>query len=76
MEDAPEVCARPYNPAKPAACMDEKPFQSLGDVREPTPMKPGEVEKVGGEYKREGSRGIFTEPLAGRRRAEAFEHRA
>ena len=57
--------------------MDEKPFQLLGAVREPIPMKPGKAEKVDGEYKREGtcSMFMFTEPLAGRRYAEAFNQR-
>jgi hypothetical protein len=57
--------------------MDEKPFQMLGEVREAIPMKPGEVEKVDSEYEREGTCSIFifTEPLAGWRYAEAFEHR-
>lgn len=72
-----EVYSRPYNPIKPVVCMDEKPFQLLGEVREPLPAKPGEVEKVDNEYIREGTCSIFifTEPLAGWRYAEAFEHR-
>ncbi|MDR0708268.1 MAG: hypothetical protein LBF60_10435 [Treponema sp.] len=59
MEDVLEVYSRAYDPAKPAVCMDEKPFQLLGEVREPIAMKPGVVEKVDGERKREGARGIF-----------------
>lgn len=57
--------------------MDEKPFQLLGEVREPLQMKPGSVEKVDNEYIREGTCSIFifTEPLAGWRYAEAFERR-
>jgi hypothetical protein len=45
MEDVLEVYSRPYNPARPVICMDEKPFQMLGEVREAIPMKPGEAEK-------------------------------
>jgi hypothetical protein len=77
MEDVLEVYSRPYNPARPVICMDEKPFQMLGEVCEAIPMKPGEVGKVDSEYKREGTCSIFifTEPLAGWRYAEAFEHR-
>lgn len=72
-----EVYSRPYNPAKPVICMDEKPFQLLGEVREAIRMSPGRVEKVDSEYKREGTCSIFifTEPLAGWRYAEAFPHR-
>lgn len=57
--------------------MDEKPFQMLGEIRESIPAKPGEVEKVDSEYKREGSCSIFifTEPLAGWRYVQAFEQR-
>ena len=57
--------------------MDEKPYQLLNEVREPIPMKQGKVEKVDSEYKREGTCSIFifTEPLAGWRYAETFEHR-
>jgi hypothetical protein len=33
MENVLEVYARPYNPDKPVICMDEKPYQLLGDVR-------------------------------------------
>ena len=77
MEDVLEVYSRPYDPAKPVICMDEKPFQLLGEVREPLPMKTGKVEKIDNEYKREGTCSIFifTEPLAGWRYAEALEHR-
>jgi len=57
--------------------MDEKPYQLLGEVREPIPAKPGVVEKVDSEYKREGTCSIFifVEPLAGWRYAEAFKRR-
>ena len=77
MEDVLDVYSRPYDPAKPVICMDEKPYQLLGEVREPIPAEPGEGEKVDSEYRREGTCSIFifTEPLAGWRYAEAFEHR-
>ena len=77
MEDVLEVYSRPYDPAKPVICMDEKPFQLLSEVREPLPREAGKVEKIDNEYKREGTCSIFifTEPLVGWRYAEAFEHR-
>lgn len=34
---------RPYDSKEPVVCMDEKPLQLLGEVREPLPMKPGET---------------------------------
>jgi hypothetical protein len=77
MEDVSEVYSRPYDPTRPVICMDEKPYQLLGEVREPIPAESGVAGKVDGEYKREGTCGIFifTEPLAGWRYAEAFERR-
>ena len=77
MEDVLEVYSRPYDHARPVVCMDEKPFQLLGETREPIPAKPGKVEKVDHEYIREGTCSIFlfTEPLAGWRYAQAFERR-
>jgi len=77
MEDVLEVYSRAYNPARPVVCMDEKPYQLLGEVREPIQMKQGTVKKVDSEYKREGTCSIFifTEPLAGWRYTEAFERR-
>ena len=69
--------SRPYDPARPVICMDEKPYQLLDEVREPIPVEPGKVERVDSEYKREGTCSIFifTEPLAGWRYSEAFERR-
>jgi len=77
MEDVLEVYARPYNPRKPVVCMDEKPYQKLDHKREPLPVKPGSIEKVDCEYKREGTCSIFvyTEPLAGWRHVEALDRR-
>jgi hypothetical protein len=77
MEDVLEVYSRPYDSAKPVVCMDEKPLQLLGETHEPIPAKPGKVEKIDHEYIREGTCSIFlfTEPLAGWRYAQAFEHR-
>ena len=77
MEDVLEVYSRPYDPAKPVVCMDEKPFQLLDEVRDPFPAKPGKVKKVDNEYKREGTCSIFifTEPLVGWRYADASPRR-
>ena|SRR5881227_2332826 len=41
MEDVLAVYARPHNPARPVVCMDEKPFQLLGHIRDP--LLPGQV---------------------------------
>lgn len=69
--------SRPYDPARPVVCMDEKPYQLLDETRNPIPAKPGKLERIDSEYKREGTCSIFifTEPLAGWRYAEAFPRR-
>ena len=77
MEDVLSVYKRPYNPEIPVICMDEKPIQLLGEIRDRILSKPlrldpdteitkhGEVEKIDSEYIRCGTASIFmfTEPL-------------
>lgn len=68
MEDVLEVYQRSYDPKNPVWCMDEKPYQILGERKEPIPMKPGNVEKVDYQYVRNGVVAIFCfiEPHTGR----------
>jgi hypothetical protein len=77
MEDVLDVYERPYNPKEPVVCMDEKPLQLLGEVREPLPMKPGETAIIDSEYVRNGICSIFAfiEPLAGKHHVSVREHR-
>jgi hypothetical protein len=77
MEDVLDVYERPYNPKEPVVCMDEKPLQLLGEVREPLPMKPGETAIIDSEYIRNGTCSIFAfiEPLAGKHHVSVREHR-
>jgi hypothetical protein len=77
MEDVLEVYHRPYNPAFPVVCMDEKPYQLLGESRPPLPMKPGYPKREDNEYIRNGTCSIFifTEPLTGQRYTEVSERR-
>lgn len=65
MEDVLDVYELPYNPEKPVVCMDEKPYQLLGDARKPLPMRPGDNQKTDSEYVRNGTCSIFAfvEPL-------------
>ena len=67
MEDILDVYEMPYNPEKPVVCMDEKPYQLLGEAREPLPIRQGNNQKIDSEYVREGTCSIFvfTEPLGG-----------
>ena len=77
MEDILSVYARPYDKNRPVVCMDEKPYQLTDNSRESLQMKPGAVQKIDYEYKRNGTCSIFvfTEPLDCWRYLQAFEQR-
>lgn len=77
MEDVLDVYELPYNPMRPVVCMDEKPYQLLGEAREPLPMKPGNDRKTDSEYVRNGTCSIFAfiEPLGGKHHVSVHEHR-
>jgi transposase len=89
MEDVLGVYKRPYNPCIPVICMDEKPIQLLGEIRERVSAKPlridpdtgipkpGELQKIDAEYVRCGTASIFmfVEPLGAWRHVEAREQR-
>ena len=77
MEDVLDVYERPYDPLRPVVCMDEKPYQLLGEGKEPLPMKPGSDKKLDSEYVRNGTCSIFAmiEPLGGWHRVSVREHR-
>ena len=67
MEDVLDVYALPYDENIPVICMDEKPYQLLGERRKPIPMKPGTPQKIDNEYERNGtcSISVYAEPLTG-----------
>ena len=46
MADILDIYEMPYNPEVPVVCMDEKPYQLLGETREPLPMRPGDTQKT------------------------------
>lgn len=77
MEDILDIYEKPYNPAVPVICMDEKPYQLLGETKEPLPMRPGDTQKMDSEYVRNGTCSIFVfvEPLGGIRHVSVREHR-
>src|SRR5580658_8940138 len=68
MEDVLEVYERPYNPAQPVVCLDEKPVCLHDDVRPARPMVPGKLKRPDNEYKRCGTANVFcaVEPKAGK----------
>ena len=77
MEDILDIYELPYNKELPVICMDEKPYQLLGNAREPIPMRPGDNQKIDSEYIRNGTCSIFifSEPLRGYRHVSVREHR-
>ena len=77
MEDVLDVYHRPYDADCPVICMDEKPYQLLGESREPIPMKLGNARLEDSEYIRNGTCSIFifTEPLTGWRTVAVLERR-
>lgn len=77
MEDVLAVYSRPFDPAVPVVCMDEKPYQLLDHLRDPVPAAPGADLKIDSEYVRCGTCSIFVwvEPLAGHRRVIARAQR-
>ena len=77
MEDVLDVYELPYNPRIPVVCMDEKPYQLLGEVKDSWAMRPGDTKKVDSEYVRNGTCSIFAfvEPLGGTHHVSVREHR-
>jgi hypothetical protein len=77
MEQVLDIYERPYDPAYPVVCFDERPCQLLGDILMPIPMKPGRVERQDYEYERNGTCVVLmaVEPLAGRRIVTVTERR-
>ena len=68
MEDVLAVYEKPYNPAQPVVCLDEKPVSLHADVRPPIAAKPGKPAKPDNEYERCGTANVFAvvEPKSGR----------
>lgn len=77
MEDVLDVYELPYDPLRPVVCMDDKPYQLLGEARESWTMRPGDNKKVDSEYVRNGTCSIFAfvEPLGGCHHVSVREHR-
>lgn len=77
MEDVLDVYELSYHADRPVVCIDEKPYQLLGEARESLPMRPGDNQKIDSEYVRNGTCSIFAfvEPLGGRHHVSVREHR-
>jgi hypothetical protein len=77
MEDVLAVYHLPYNKKRPVICVDELPFQLLGEKVEPLRMKEGKQKKFDAEYIRNGVASVFLafEPLTGRRLVRVYPRR-
>jgi transposase len=59
MENVLDLYAEEPDPQRPVVCFDESPTQLIGEVRQPTPAKPGQLERYDYEYKRNGTANLF-----------------
>jgi transposase len=59
MEDVLDLYAGTPDPNRPVICFDESPTQLIGEVREPIPAKPGQLERYDYEYRRNGTANLF-----------------
>src|SRR4030088_1882239 len=59
MEDVLDLYAEAPDPQRPVVCFDESPTQLIGEVREPIPAKPGQLERYDCEYRLNGTVNLF-----------------
>ena len=59
MEDVLDLYAEEPDPKRPLVCFDESPTQLIGEVRQPIPAEPGQLERYDCEYKRNGTANLF-----------------
>jgi transposase len=59
MEDVLDLYDEEPDPGRPVVCFDESPTQLIGEVREPIPAKPGQLERFDCEYRRNGTANLF-----------------
>ena len=59
MEDVLDLYAEASDPKRPVICFDESPTQLIGEVRQPIPAEPGQIERYDCEYRRNGTVNLF-----------------
>ncbi len=59
MEDVLDLYAEAPDPKRPVVCFDESPHQLIGEVRQPIPAEPGQLERYDCEYQRNGTVNLF-----------------
>lgn len=77
MEDVLSLYHLPFDEKRPVICLDELPFQMLGEKVEPLGMKPNAPRKFDYEYERKGVASVFVafEPLTGKRLVRVYPRR-
>src|SRR5438132_1076006 len=58
-DDVLDLYAEAPDPKRPVICFDESPTQLIGEVRQPIPAEPGQIERYDCEYKRNGTANLF-----------------
>jgi transposase len=59
MEDVLDLYKEEPDPSRPVVCFDESPTQLIGEVREPIPAKPRQLQRFDCEYRRNGVANLF-----------------
>jgi hypothetical protein len=77
MEGVLDLDEEPDDPTRPKVCLDEMPYQLVGETRPPLSMQPGEPRRYDYEDRRHGTGTLFIcfEPDAGYRHVEVTERR-
>ena len=72
-----DLYEEPYDAQRPVVCFDERPCQLIGEVRDPLPVKPGEIREDRLSVQEEGTCHVLMgfEPLTGWREAVVTERR-
>jgi DDE superfamily endonuclease len=77
MEDVLDLYAQPYDSRFPVVCVDESPYQMVGEVRQPSLAQPGTPQRYDYQYQRNGTCNLFVffEPRNGWRHVEVTARR-
>ena len=77
LEDVLDIYHLPLDEQRPVICLDELPFQLLGERVAPLKMKSGALRKFDYEYERGGVASVFVafEPLSGKRLVRVYPRR-
>src|SRR6195256_5658063 len=59
MEDVLDLYAEAPDPKRRVVCFDESPVQPIGEVPQPIPAAPGQLERYDYEYRRNGTVNLF-----------------